>query len=136
MDDDHFEKVLPAIGQNRRLTVREAAEEVGICKRLVPPNSDRETEDASCCPNICAASTDTSLLIHEFLTKHETTAVPQQPYFPDLSPAEFFLFPKWKSSLKGRRFQTIEEVEENSKGTFAPFQKWKKTAYQVWRGVR
>ena len=32
MDDDHFEKVLAVIRQNRRTTVREVAEEVGICK--------------------------------------------------------------------------------------------------------
>jgi len=55
-----------------------------------------------------------SLLIREFLTKHETTVVPQPPYSPDLVPADFFLFPKLKSSLKGRRFQNVEEIEENS----------------------
>ena len=33
VDDDH-EKVLALIRQNRRLTLREIAEEVGICKRL------------------------------------------------------------------------------------------------------
>ena len=32
MDDDHVEKVLAVIRQNRRLTLREVAEEVGICK--------------------------------------------------------------------------------------------------------
>jgi len=32
MDDDHVEKVLAVIGQNRRLTVREVVEEAGICK--------------------------------------------------------------------------------------------------------
>jgi len=32
MDDDHVEKVLAVIRQNRRLTVREVAEEVRICK--------------------------------------------------------------------------------------------------------
>ena len=32
MDDDHFEKVLAVIRRNRSLTVREVAEEVGICK--------------------------------------------------------------------------------------------------------
>ena len=32
MDDDHVEKMLAMIRQNRRLTVREVAEEVGICK--------------------------------------------------------------------------------------------------------
>jgi len=34
MDDYHVEKVLALIRQNRRLTVREVAEEVGICKSL------------------------------------------------------------------------------------------------------
>jgi hypothetical protein len=32
MDDDHVEKVLAVIRQNRRLTLREVYEEVGICK--------------------------------------------------------------------------------------------------------
>jgi len=48
-------------------------------------------------------SADASLLIHEFLTKHEMTVVPQPPYSPDLVPTDFFLFPRWKSSLKGQR---------------------------------
>ena len=32
MDDDHIEKVLAVIRQNRHLTLREDAEKVGICK--------------------------------------------------------------------------------------------------------
>jgi hypothetical protein len=36
----------------------------------------------------------TSLLIHEFLTKHETTLFPQLPYSPDLAPADFFFVPE------------------------------------------
>jgi hypothetical protein len=36
------------------------------------------------------------------------------PYSPDLDPAEFFLFPKLKTILKGRRFQTMEEIQENA----------------------
>jgi len=35
-------------------------------------------------------------------------------YSPDLAPAEFFLFPKLKTTLKGRRFQTTEEIQENA----------------------
>jgi len=95
----------------------------------------KKTEDASCCRKICAASGDASLFIHEFLTKHETTVTPQPPYSPDLAPADFFVFPKWKSSLKGRRFQAVEKIKENSirdlravpQNTFQDaFQKWKK----------
>jgi hypothetical protein len=56
-----------------------------------------------------------SLLIREFLAKQETIVVPQHPYSPDLTPAYFFLFPKLNSNLKGRRFQTVEEIKENSR---------------------
>jgi transposase len=40
--------------------------------------------------------------------------VPHPPYSPDLAPAEFFLFLKIKTTLKGRRFQTTEEIQENA----------------------
>ena len=101
----------------------------------MPPDFGRKTEDASCCRKIRAASADVSLLTYEFLTKHEATVVPQAPYSPDLAPADFFWFPKWKSLLKGRRFQTVAEIEEDSirdlravpQNTFQDaFQKWKK----------
>jgi len=67
--------------------------------------------------------------------KHETTVVFQPPYSPNLASVDFYLFLKWKSSLKGRRFQRVEEIEENSirdlhaipQNTFQDtFQKWKK----------
>ena len=35
---------------------------------------------------------------------------PHPPYSPDLAPCDFFLFPKMKLKLKGRRFDTIEEI--------------------------
>ena len=54
------------------------------------------------------------LLIREILTKNETNVTPQPPYSRDLAPADFFFFPKLKSSLKGRQFQTVEEIEESS----------------------
>jgi len=38
------------------------------------------------------------------------TVVAHPPYSPDLVPSDFFLFPKLKMNLKGRRFQT-EEIQ-------------------------
>jgi transposase len=73
--------------------------------------------------------------IRSYLAKHQTTVVLHPPYSPDLAPADFFLFPKRKSTLKGRRFQTIEEIQENAirelgaitESTFQEaFQQWKK----------
>jgi transposase len=42
------------------------------------------------------APAQTSLLIRQFLAKHETTVIPQPPYSPDQGPANFFLFPPKK----------------------------------------
>ena len=54
-----------------------------------------------------------SLLLRSYLAKHQTSVVPHPPYSPDLAPADFFLFPKHKTTWKGCRFQTIEEIQEN-----------------------
>jgi len=48
------------------------------------------------------------------MAKHATTVLPQPPYSPDLAPADFFLFPKLKSTLKGRCFESIEAIKTNS----------------------
>jgi len=94
MDDDDAEKVLAVICQNRRPTVREVAEEVGICKRschlILTDKLQIRRVAAKFVPRLL---TD-ALLIREFLTKHETIVVPQPLYSPDLAPADFFLFPK------------------------------------------
>ena len=42
------------------------------------------------------------------------TVVPHPPYSPDLAPCDFFLFPKLKMKLKGRRFPTAEEIQAES----------------------
>ena len=48
-----------------------------------------------------------------FLVKHQITQVTQLPYIPDLVPCDFWLLLKWKSPLKGKRFQSISEIQEN-----------------------
>ena len=81
------------------------------------------------------ASAHVSLLIRSYLAKHKTSVVPHPPYSADLAPADFFLFPKFKTTLKGRCFQTTEEIQENSirklraitESAFQEaFQQWKK----------
>jgi transposase len=47
----------------------------------------------------------------QFLEKHKMAVIPHPPYSPDLAPCDFFLFPKMKLKLKGRRFETIEEIQ-------------------------
>ena len=50
---------------------------------------------------------------HIFLVQHQIIQVNQPPHSPDLVPCDFWLFPKWKSPLKGKRFQTLDEIQEN-----------------------
>jgi len=52
-----------------------------------------------------------ALLTRRFLTDNNMTVVPQPPYSPDLAPSGLFSFPKLKMKLKGRRFQTVEEIQ-------------------------
>jgi hypothetical protein len=47
--------------------------------------------------------------------KKKTSFVPHPPYSLDLAPADFFLFPKLKTTLKGCRFQTVEEIQKIAK---------------------
>ena len=52
----------------------------------------------------------------EFFSKHQITQLTQPPYSPDLGPYDCWLFPKLKSPLKGERFQTVDEIQENMTG--------------------
>ncbi|GFY15878.1 histone-lysine N-methyltransferase SETMAR [Trichonephila clavipes] len=60
------------------------------------------------------APAHTANLVQQFLTKHGTIQVARPPYSPDMSPPDFFLFPKIKNTLKGHRFQVIETIKQNS----------------------
>jgi hypothetical protein len=57
------------------------------------------------------------------------------PYSPDLAPCEFVLFLKIKLKLKGRRFDTIKEIQAESQRVLdtltekdfrETFQKWRR----------
>ena len=57
-----------------------------------------------------------SHLVQSFLVKPQITQVTQPLCSPDLALCEFWLFPKLKSPLKGKRFQTMDEIQENMTG--------------------
>ena len=80
------------------------------------------------------APAHSALSIRQFCAKNQMTVLPQPPYSPDLAPCDFFLFPKLKSVLKGRRFQRIDDIKANSSQTLKAisneaiqdcFAKWK-----------
>ena len=56
------------------------------------------------------APSHNAAIVKKFLA-NRNVAVHHPPYSPDLAPADYFLFPKLKFSLKGQRFQTVEEIQ-------------------------
>jgi transposase len=69
-----------------------------------------------------------ALSVRKFLAKHSIPVVPHPPYSPDLAPCDFFLFPKLKSTLKGKLFQDVAEIQLN---TTLQLQAIPKQAYQT-----
>jgi hypothetical protein len=66
--------------------------------------------------------------------------VPHPPYSPDLAPCDFALFPKLKMKLKGRRFETVCDIQRESQAVLdsikandfrGAFEAWKKDAIVV-----
>ena len=46
----------------------------------------------------------------EFLEQNGLEELPHPPYSPDLAPCDFWLFPRIKKHLKGRVFNSNEDV--------------------------
>ena len=49
-----------------------------------------------------------SIIVTDYLTKMGINTVPHPPYYRDLAPCNFWLFPK----LRGCRYETIEEMKK------------------------
>ncbi|KAI6651412.1 Histone-lysine N-methyltransferase SETMAR-like [Oopsacas minuta] len=56
------------------------------------------------------ASSHTAARTREFLENSGLKTLPHPPYSPDLAPCDFWLFPRLKEQLRGRRFSTNEEL--------------------------
>ena len=59
------------------------------------------------------------------------------PYSPDLVPCNFWLFPKLKPPLKGKRFQTVDEIQEIQLGSWWQLgEVCEVPRCLLWRGLR
>ena len=52
------------------------------------------------------------LSIREFLAKNNIAVMDQNPYSPDLAPCDLLLFPKLKGTIKGIRFNDVEDIKK------------------------
>jgi histone-lysine N-methyltransferase SETMAR len=56
-----------------------------------------------------------SLRVSQFLAGKGISAMDHPPYSPDLALADFWLLPKLKSVLKGKRFSDVEDIKSSVK---------------------
>jgi hypothetical protein len=55
----------------------------------------------------------TAVSINEFLAEKCMPVFPQPPYSLDLSPCDFFLFPRLKNHLKRRHFGILDNIQKS-----------------------
>jgi [histone H3]-lysine36 N-dimethyltransferase SETMAR len=46
--------------------------------------------------------------VNDYLQQERVKLLPHLPYRPDLAPCDFFLFPKLKKALGGKRYERVE----------------------------
>ena len=63
------------------------------------------------------APSHNATIVKQFLAKWKVTVLNHPPYLPDLAPADYFLFPKVKSHLKGRLFDLISDIQTAATST-------------------
>ena len=57
-------------------------------------------------------------LIKDFLARYKVTTLEHPPYSPELAAADFYLFPRLKSVLKGRPFCDATDIIKNATGSW------------------
>ena len=69
------------------------------------------------------ASLHTAKITQTFLDINGIELLPHAPYSPDQAPADFWLFYRIKKTMKGRRFQSIESIKENTRSSIQSIKK-------------
>ncbi|UYV78563.1 hypothetical protein LAZ67_16002005 [Cordylochernes scorpioides] len=80
------------------------------------------------------ATSHTAFIITNFLARSNTPVIPHPPYSLDLAPCDFFLFPRLKREMKGKHWETVENIQHHVT-TFLrsiPVEEFQ-GAFQVWQ---
>jgi hypothetical protein len=94
-NDDHVERLRAVIRGNRCLTAREVADEVGIsigsCDKIIIAKLQMRRVSAKFVPHLLIDEQKENLV-------EISQELPRPPHSQDLAPADFFLFPKLKTT--------------------------------------
>ena len=65
-----------------------------------------------------------SVLVKDFVGKKNAITLEHPPYSPDLVSADFYLFPRLRSALKGRRLFDATDIIKNATEELKRLTKW------------
>ena len=106
----------------------------GTCQRVLTEELGMHCVAAKFVPRILTADRKQQRVAQQFVAKNKIAVIPHPLYSPDLAPCDFFLFSKMKLKLKGRRFDTITEIQaETQKVLNTLTEKDFQEAFQKWR---
>jgi len=108
---ENVERVSEMIRSNGRLTIREIAEDLNIPYDSFQNILTTDLNMRRVSEKFDSAPCHTSFLIRQFLSNKNILVCPHPPYSPDLAPYDFWLFPKVKMTKKGKRFESIQDIE-------------------------
>ena len=109
--DENVEKVKEIVMNDRRITIREVTDDVGIsigsCHEIFWNVLGMKRVAAKFVPKLLNFEQKQ----RRMEGAQESLTMAQPPYSPDMAPCDFFLFPKIKRTLKGRRFTAIDDIK-------------------------
>jgi len=108
---ENVERVSEMIRSNRRLTVREISEDLnvsyGSIQNILTTDLNMRRVSAKFVPLVLTVEQKEL----QFLSNKNITVCPHPLYSPDLAPCDFWLFPKVMMAMKGKRFESIQDIE-------------------------
>ena len=127
-------KVRTIIRNNRRLTVREIADDCDVCMNQFAEYDRKNGGMATISCTTTMRPAHTSHFVQQFLARNVTAQLQQPPYSPDPASYDFFLFPRLKKVLKGHRFESMEDIKLNSMKTLLDIPKMEfAKCFQQWQ---
>jgi len=130
-------RIQELVHQDQCRTIHDIAEEVGIgygtCQWVLMEELGMHCVVAKFVPRILTADQKQQHVSVCTELKNKRAVILHPPYSPDLTPFDFFLFPKMKLRLKGRWFDTIEIQAESQRVLDTLIEKEFQEVFQKWR---
>ena len=109
------EKVGEIIAIDANFTVRMLAEELNSSYYTIYTILTKDLGERKVCPRFAPHQLNIpphkTKKVNEFLIKKQICVIDHPPYSPDLSPCDYFLFPKLKTAMKGAVYDDVPTIQ-------------------------